>query len=228
MALQQMQQQQMAQQQAQPRGPMPVPAGVPQPEQQPQAPQPQAMMARGGLAGIPVRRDMFEYAGGGIIAFAKGETVEDPRRKRKEGESFADFRKRMFALDLQLQQEKNAAEESGRESERQRRIAERGEEFTVPPSPFMERPALPQPVREPMVTSQGPGMPVVPRRPIESAGLPETLKNIAPSAAPDRLAPQPTPDRAAASPMPTAPRPATEAAAPKTGLPLAAAAQYLN
>jgi hypothetical protein len=72
MALQQMQQQQMAQQQAQPRGPMPAPEGVPQPEQQPQAPQPQAMMARGGLAGIPVRRDMFEYAGGGIIAFQSG------------------------------------------------------------------------------------------------------------------------------------------------------------
>jgi hypothetical protein len=221
MALQQMQQQQMAQQQAQPRGPMPAPEGVPQPEPQPQQ---EMMMAGGGLAGIPVRRDMFEYAGGGIIAFAKAGAVEDPRRKRKEGESFADFRKRMFALDLQLQQEKNAAEESGRESERQRRIAERGEEFTVPPSPFMERPALPQPVREPMVTSQGPGMPVVPRRPIESAGLPETLKNITPSAAPDRLAPQPTPDRATASPMPTDPRPVTEAAAPKTGLPLAAAA----
>ena len=67
MALQQMQQQQAAQQMQQPRGPMPAPAGVPQPEMQPQA-----MMARGGLAGIPVRRDMFEYAGGGIIAFQAG------------------------------------------------------------------------------------------------------------------------------------------------------------
>lgn len=67
MALQQMQQQQAAQQMQQPRGPMPAPEGVPQPEMQPQA-----MMARGGLAGIPVRRDMFEYAGGGIIAFQSG------------------------------------------------------------------------------------------------------------------------------------------------------------
>jgi hypothetical protein len=67
MALQQMQQQQA--QQAQPRGPMPAPAGVPQPEAQPQAPM---MAARGGLASIPVRSDMFEYAGGGIIAFADG------------------------------------------------------------------------------------------------------------------------------------------------------------
>jgi len=76
MGLQQMQQQQMAQQQSQPRGPMPAPAGVPQPEQQPEA-----MMARGGLASIPVRRDMFEYAGGGIIAFSgeEGSQVKNPR-----------------------------------------------------------------------------------------------------------------------------------------------------
>lgn len=66
MQLQQMQQQQMQQMQ-QPRGPMPVPAGVPQPQMQPEM-----AMARGGLAGIPVRRDMFEYASGGIIAFAEG------------------------------------------------------------------------------------------------------------------------------------------------------------
>jgi hypothetical protein len=87
MALQQMQQQQMAQQQARPQGPMPVPAGVSQPE-----PQPEAMMARGGLAGIPVRRDMFEYAGGGIIAFQAGgpgskyETPYD-RRNRENREA---------------------------------------------------------------------------------------------------------------------------------------------
>jgi hypothetical protein len=69
MGLQQMQQQQMAQQQSQPRGPMPAPAGVPQPEAQPEAPM---MAARGGLARIPVRSDMFEYAGGGIVAFQSG------------------------------------------------------------------------------------------------------------------------------------------------------------
>jgi hypothetical protein len=77
MALQQMQQQQMAQQQAMPRGPMPAPAGVPQPEQQPE------MMARGGLAGIPVRRDMFEYADGGIVAFQSGGDVDSARKRAK-------------------------------------------------------------------------------------------------------------------------------------------------
>jgi hypothetical protein len=79
MGLQQMQQQQMAQQQ--PRGPMPAPAGVPQPQAQPQAP----MMARGGLASIPVRSDMFEYAGGGIIAFANGgDTMGTPSLEQQE------------------------------------------------------------------------------------------------------------------------------------------------
>lgn len=80
-ALQQMQQQQVAQQMQQPRGPMPAPAGVPQPQMQPQ-PQ-QAMMARGGLAGIPVPRDMFEYAGGGIIAFQSGGQSLNERAARQ-------------------------------------------------------------------------------------------------------------------------------------------------
>jgi hypothetical protein len=78
MALQQMQQQQMAQQMAQPRGPMPAPAGVPQPEQQPEM-----MMARGGLAAIPVRGDMFEYAGGGIVAFQSGGQSLNERAARQ-------------------------------------------------------------------------------------------------------------------------------------------------
>jgi hypothetical protein len=82
MALQQMQQQQMTQQMQQPRGPMPAPAGVPQPDAQPQ---PTMMAARGGLAGIPVRRDMFEYAGGGIIAFqAGGDTMGTPSFEQQE------------------------------------------------------------------------------------------------------------------------------------------------
>ena len=75
MALQQMQQQQMAQQMQQPRGPMPAPAGTPQPVDQPEA-----MMARGGLAAVPMRPDMFEYAKGGIIAFS-GEDGSEVKSK---------------------------------------------------------------------------------------------------------------------------------------------------
>jgi hypothetical protein len=210
MAAQGLQQQQQMQQMAQPRGPMPAPEGIPQPEAQPE------MMASGGLAAVPVRREMFDYAGGGIVAFAEGESVEDPRRERKEGESFADFRKRMFALDLQLQREKNAQENSARESERQRRLSERGEEFQVPPSPFVDRPALPLPAREPLVTSQGPDAPVVPRRPIEpAAGLAAALQKTAQA----RPAPAAPIAAQAAAPRPAAPTPAP---APQAGLPAAA------
>lgn len=74
MAAQGLRQQQMMQQMVQPRGIMPVPAGIPQPEDQPEA------MARGGLAAVPVRRDMFEYARGGIIAFS-GEDGSEVKSK---------------------------------------------------------------------------------------------------------------------------------------------------
>lgn len=60
---------QMTQQAAQ--RPMPVPEGTPQAEPQPQAP---VMMARGGVAALPVRADMFTYADGGVIGFQEGGT----------------------------------------------------------------------------------------------------------------------------------------------------------
>jgi hypothetical protein len=80
MQLQQMQQQQMAQQMQQPRGPMPVPPGAPQPEAQPEV-----AMASGGLAAVPMRPEMFEYARGGIIAFqAGGDTMGTPSLEQQE------------------------------------------------------------------------------------------------------------------------------------------------
>lgn len=78
MAAQGLQQQQMMQQMSQPRGPMPAPAGIPQPEAQPE------MMARGGLAAVPVRREMFDYADGGIVAFAGGGDVDAAREEAKK------------------------------------------------------------------------------------------------------------------------------------------------
>jgi hypothetical protein len=99
-----MQQQQAMQQMQQPRGPMPAPAGVPQPEAQPEA-----MMARGGLASVPVRRDMFEYAGGGIIAFAEGgkpkyETRYDKMNRENRGELTEEERKRKEQIDALIAQ----------------------------------------------------------------------------------------------------------------------------
>lgn len=52
------------------QAPGPVPQGTPQPE---------VNMAEGGVVALPVRNEMFNYAGGGIVAFsgADGSKVED-------------------------------------------------------------------------------------------------------------------------------------------------------
>ena len=113
MALQQMQKQ-MSQQQARPSGPMPVPAGAPQPQAQPQA------MARGGLTSIPVRRDMFNYASGGIIAFSagsKGPVSNEPRylslneRAAKQMEEKGGIYNKNFGLP-RAERERAAAQEA--------------------------------------------------------------------------------------------------------------------
>lgn len=69
LSLQRQQQQQSAQQQAQQaqRQPQPVPPNIPQPQAQPEAEQ---AMAVGGMAGLPIGSDFFNYNSGGIIAFA--------------------------------------------------------------------------------------------------------------------------------------------------------------
>ena len=165
MALQQMQQQQAAQQMQQPRGPMPAPAGVPQPEMQPQA-----MMARGGLAGIPVRRDMFEYAGGGIIAFQSGgqpkyETRYD--KMNRENRETEERRKREFdAFNAQISDDPKQAEM--REAKRRfdalspaEKSSERGQQlkeffrnvFTAAPAAVVQAP-MPQLTPRPQAPSR--------------------------------------------------------------------------
>lgn len=59
-----------------------VPQGVPQPEDQPEAPE--AQMYAGGVARLPVRDDMFGYAGGGIIAFNGEEQSDVPEGLTRE------------------------------------------------------------------------------------------------------------------------------------------------
>jgi hypothetical protein len=200
MALQQMQQQQMAQQQAQPRGPMPAPAGVPQPQQQPEA-----MMARGGLAGIPVRRDMFEYAGGGIVAFANGgDTMGTPSLEQQELASQA-----AAITDEMVAESRNKA----------KAIAELEKKLV-----FLTNAGAPQAaevraqleaLKGPEATRAAPSAPPVARQatPLQVAEKPES--GI--SAALQKTAPQ----RPPASPMPGVRPPAASAAQP-AGLPAAA------
>jgi hypothetical protein len=133
------------------------------------------------------------FASGGIIGYAgpEGSSVEDPRRKRREGESFAEFRRRMFDLDLEMQREKNASRDAGREAERQRLIAERGGEI-IPPSPFLDRAPLPTP--------GAPSAPRLPARPPVSEA--QATAAAGPQAAVPPTARPPMPPAPAAMPKP--------------------------
>ena len=74
----QQQQQQAQQQMAMATRPGPAPAGIPQPEDQPEAP---TMMARGGLASVPVE---FAFKPGGIVGYSKGGEVDAARAEAKQ------------------------------------------------------------------------------------------------------------------------------------------------
>lgn len=85
MALQMQQAQQAQQQMMQPR-PGPAPENVPQPTPQPE---PEMAMASGGIARLPVRPGMFDFASGGIIAFEGTKDgskvdIEEAKKKRRQ------------------------------------------------------------------------------------------------------------------------------------------------
>jgi hypothetical protein len=217
MELQQMQQQQMAQQQAMPRGPMPAPAGVPQPEQQPE------MMARGGLAGIPVRSDMFEYADGGIVAFQSGgqpkyetradklyrENREAAERKKSEFDAFnAQISDDPEQVKMrEVQQEFESLSPAEKSSERGRRLKDfiKGV-FTAPPAAV---------VQAPMAAPMRPAAPV--SRPAERMTPQQMEARMAPAGLPGAATEKGT--STPTTPRPTAPRPAP--AAQPAGLPAA-------
>jgi len=226
MALQQMQQQQMAQQQSQPRGPMPAPAGVPQPQQQPEA-----MMARGGLAGIPVRRDMFEYADGGIVAFQSGgqpkkyETPYDRMNREKAGKEprVINLPKGTPADEVELirMQNPDAVVRTEDEGSKLRDIGQaikRGLTYSSDVEAMKQR-AAPAPAGRRMSPTEVAKMlqdPYATGKPIApEGGLPGAAQQMG-----DKPAPTPPP-AAPKPPMAAAPAPA---AAPQTGLPGAAAA----
>jgi hypothetical protein len=170
---------------------------------QQQTEQQQANMQRlmSGIARAPGAQAAAQpkmMAEGGIVAFATGDPVEDPRRKRREGESLPDYNRRMLQLDLQLRQETKDAENDAREAERQRRLSERGG-AAIPPSRLFDRAPLPTPAGP-----AGPAAPAVADTyPDESkrgtaAGL-ASLPAAAPArpAAPAALAPAAAPSGAA-------------------------------
>lgn len=206
MQAQQLQQQQMAQQMQQPRGPMPAPAGIPQPEAQPEM-----AMAGGGLASIPVRRDMFDYAGGGIIAFANGGSVEE--KYRRESEEMGAGKRMKYSPDVQefVRSQEEASKLNYAERERARMLQRSRE--TIPPAPTEEPNITEETVRRvgPMTAPKF----ADPRLAQAEAptGLPDAIKKT-PLAAP--VTPGATP---AAPPRPAAAIPlGAQAAAPSAGI----------
>ena len=119
---------------------------------------PQQSPDEAGIAGLAAG-DM-NFADGGIVAFAGGGEVEhyaDAGLVRLPNESFADFRRRMFDMELKRQRESNLATEQAREAERARLLAARSEGTMIPPSPFFDRAPLPNPSGAAVPTMPAPG-----------------------------------------------------------------------
>jgi hypothetical protein len=168
------------------------------------------MMARGGLASIPVRSDMFEYAGGGIIAFQSGgDTMGTPSFEQQELASQAS--------------EMAISERNMNSSERQKAklIAELEQKLaflTNAQSPKAEE------VRAQLEAVKSSGATSLPKAPPARPSAPASVSEArATAAAGPQAAVPPAKPRPAAPRPPVAPAPAPAAAAPQTGLPAAAA-----
>ena len=74
-------------------------------------------------------------AAGGIVAFKEGDGVKDERYKRKEGESFEDFRARVLAIEQADTQARLKQERDETERARLTELEKRGG-AAIPPSPY--------------------------------------------------------------------------------------------
>jgi hypothetical protein len=204
----------LQQQMSQPSGPMPAPEGIPQPEPQPEP----EMMARGGLASVPMRRGMFDYAGGGIVAFAGGGDVSD--KYEKEAQEMGEGKRLRFSPDVQeYARQVNAQNKSGErdfaQAERERMLAQSRE--IAPKSELVEK--------SPNVTAEtmrrvGPmTAPKFEDPRIPKAGLPGAAEQMGVAPPPMQRPPAPAMPR----PMGNAPAaPAADTTTPSAGLPAAA------
>ena len=160
----------------------------------------------GGIASAPGAASAMEpqaMATGGIVAFKTGDDVKDERYKRKEGESFEDFRTRVLAMEqadtqARLKQERNETER-GRLMELEKRGG-----AAIPPSPFGIKRDLGIASLAP-VAPQAPQAPQTERLPVSEA---QATMQAGPQAAMPPPAPRPMappPPQAAKPPMPAAP-----------------------
>jgi hypothetical protein len=92
----------------------------------------------GGIASAPGAGSAMEpkaMAAGGIVAFSTGDGVKDERYKRKEGESFEDYRARVLALDQADTQARLKQERDVNERARLTELESRGGS-AIPANPF--------------------------------------------------------------------------------------------
>jgi hypothetical protein len=161
----------------------------------------------GGIASAEGAASAMEpqaMAAGGIVAFKEGDGVKDERYKRKEGESFEDFRTRVLAMEqadtqARLKQERNETER-GRLMELEKRGG-----AAIPPSPYgIKRdlgiaslvPTAPQ--------APAPAMDAETQKLARLAANPPAAQNTNPALQPAALM-APPPPQAVKPPMPAAP-----------------------
>jgi hypothetical protein len=150
---------------------------------------------------------MFEYAGGGIIAFADGGSVEE--KYRKEAEEMGEGKRLKFSPDVQayareIRASGNAGQEEFAQQERDRMLKQSRENAPARTAPAVPRAPFEQASLRQMEAKMAP------------VGLPASAQQVGASAAPagGSAAPRST--------APMAPRPAAASAAQPAGLPAAA------
>jgi hypothetical protein len=201
MAAQAMQQQQAQQQMMQRPQPGPTPENIPQPEPQPE----ESMMARGGLAKVPMQ---FAFKPGGIVGYAEGGDVDAARAEAQQ--ALANLRSYSLVKRKNDPQGFEAAEAAVRQAQERLQAAQSGYEREMSSSE-VSRPAMnlrdvgraaelripAERAPEPMATRQGPADPMVPRRAPEQG-----IQAARPPQAALRRA-QPMPQQTAPQAMPT-------------------------
>lgn len=160
----------------------------------------------GGIASAQGAASAMEpkaMAAGGIVAFDDGgPTNKDERYKRKEGESFEDFRARVLAMDKADIQERLKREKDATERARLEELSRRGG-AAIPPSPYGIKRDLGI-ASLPSAAPQAPQAPQVDRLPVSEA---QATMKAGPQAAVPPSAPAPMAPPQAGPRPPAAPRP---------------------
>lgn len=173
--------------------------------QQQEVEQKQAMQKlMGGITNAQGAASAMEpkaMAAGGIVAFDDGgPTNKDERYKRKEGESFEDFRARVLAMEQAANQERLKRERNEVERGRLMELEKRGG-AAIPPSPYGIK-------RDLGIASLAPAAPQAPQTP-QAERLPvseaQATMKAGPQAAVPPLTPMAPPQAAQQPPMPAAP-----------------------